>query len=274
MRQDAIDRRPQPTALVRALLLLESLESIIEVNGNDVTNAIYVEASLLTVVDVNPDAAYFLDDFDATQALYTLVDGDVRLEAAERMLLTLFRHRHLRLCISDWSPLLSAAACIGSLPIVRFLHDEVDGNVHADDDVPAFHRTIIYGHLDLVRYFVEVVGTFADVSDDVVLYYACVNGHVDIIRYFIESRGVHLFDEDNILLCSAAEYNQLSVVRYLVEKAGINDYVRKYQALRAAIRNGHVNVVRYFVESANAITADDDTKHSLLVVVTDDYKSN
>jgi len=135
MRQDAIDTKPRPSALVRALLLLDTIEPIVEMNDGDMSNGADIERALRTMSDANPDAAYFLGDFNATNALYTLVRGDVRLETAEHVLLTLIRRRNLTVHDQyDDAWLLTVAAAIGSVPVVRYLIEEAGADVHALDD--------------------------------------------------------------------------------------------------------------------------------------------
>jgi len=259
VRQEAIDTKPRPPALVRALLLLDTIEPIVEMNGGDMSNGADIERALRTMSDANPDAAYFLGDFNATEALYILVSGDVRLETAEHVLLTLIRHRHLT--VHDrygGVRLLPAAAAIGSVPVVRYLIEEAGADVHVYDD-GALREAAQHGKLDVVRYLIEEAGADVHVYDDGALRWAAQEGKLDVVRYLIEQADAYVHADTDGALRTAVWHGELDVVRYLIEEADADVHAYEDETLRWAARTGKLDVVRYLIEQADAdVHAGDD----------------
>lgn len=101
-----------------------------------------------------------------------------------------------------------------------------------------------YGHLDLVKYYLQEARKTVDEDDyqDVLGHAAAgaaESGDEKILRYVI-SRG---FDDFNYALYSAAEFGQTDIVNYLIS-LGADDFEG---ALINAAKGGYRNLVNFFI---------------------------
>lgn len=124
------------------------------------------------------------------------------------------------------------------------------------------------GHLDVIKYLVDVHGLNADDvrdGDNELLRCAAYAGHLDVIKYFVEVLGLNADDvramdgEAQDALQTAAGSGQLDVIKYFVEVHGLNGgdvRVMHNEALKMAARGGHLDVVKYLVEVAGTTKAE------------------
>ncbi|KAE9015488.1 hypothetical protein PR001_g14896 [Phytophthora rubi] len=119
------------------------------------------------------------------------------------------------------------------------------------DKEEALRLAARWGHLEMVRYFVERCDTGVDVTDacqDSALLEAAIWGHGDIVQYLADRCDADVNAKDGVgptALMAAASNDRTGVVRYLVEQCAVTVSAN---ALTTGASRGSLNVVRYFVE--------------------------
>jgi ankyrin repeat protein len=118
----------------------------------------------------------------------------------------------------SWSPL-ACAADVGNLEYVEFLVE--NGAVY---DYGAFLMSVIKGHIECIRYFVDKHNADINAYDEDgrgVVQIATLYGHLNCVKYFVEEKGmdVHKYDEYGQLpIHAAARRGLFDLLVYLVEK--------------------------------------------------------
>lgn len=124
--------------------------------------------------------------------------------------------------------------------------------------INAINHAAHYGHLHIVKYFVEVFNI--DLTNSVhrhgetTLIYASSSKKdtLEIIKYLYE-KGVDIFANKNLALCWACSKGHLQTVKFLVEHgADINERINhnpQYPtAIQEAARKGFLPIVKYLFE--------------------------
>jgi ankyrin repeat protein len=97
-----------------------------------------------------------------------------------------------------------------------------------------------WGHLEIVKHFVEIGGD-PRYRNSFALIYASSGGHLDTVKYLL-SVGANIQAHGNLAIKEASHENHLEVVKYLVENgANVND------ALHYASQCGHIDLIKYLV---------------------------
>ena len=140
-------------------------------------------------------------------------------------------------------------------------------NYHCNVDIRNMdnYDTLLYiatdlGHLDLVRYFVDVLNMDPNTQgfeDRAPLHHACAKGHHHIVRYLVEN--CHCNPDirnkyNNTPLHIATLNGHLDLVKYFVEDLNMDLNPREFKEwapLHHACANGHHNIVRYLVENCH-----------------------
>jgi len=75
---------------------------------------------------------------------------------------------------------------------------------------------------------------------------ACIYGHLDVVKYFIETLGCnrHDYRDSDIYIVWATEYNHLDILKYLMSK-GCKPSSRGYNVFRCAISYGYIDILKY-----------------------------
>jgi hypothetical protein len=102
----------------------------------------------------------------------------------------------------------------GDLELLQYLIDHEDEEILAELS-PVLKMSVIYGHMDIIRYVFER-GIGAD-DRDVGLQCAAARGELDILKYFVDHGG-DIHSRDDTALFVACENEHLEVVRYLLEQ--------------------------------------------------------
>ena len=86
------------------------------------------------------------------------------------------------------------------------------------------------------------------------LWCASQYGHLDIVKYFVEERNCNIECKDSfgqIPLHYAAAWGKLAIVKYLIEERGCDPMCRgpsSWTALHCACKSGNLDLVKYLVE--------------------------
>lgn len=112
----------------------------------------------------------------------------------------------------------------------------------------------------------------------------CLYGHLDLVKYFIYGEVSRNIKSHG--LCLAAEHGQLEIVKYLIQEgANVNydyDFGKWSYSLEKAARYGHFEIVKYLVENGadmnldngNALIWSLDGKHLQISKYLIDNRSN
>ncbi len=86
----------------------------------------------------------------------------------------------------------------------------------------ALFTAVIHGHLDIVKYIVQLGISKKDISTAFVS--ASAGGHLEIVKYLLEN-GADIHHRDDNALRQATYGGRLDVVEYLISKgANVNIY--------------------------------------------------
>lgn len=164
---------------------------------------------------------------------------------------------------------------IEDVRLVRQLFDEIErGNLDQVKDIVnrginlkreifhkwAIHQASTYGHLDIVRYFVQdcqldpTITSYCGIS---ALHLACEFGFLGIIRYFVDECNVDAAMpgyDGRTALHVASEKGNLDTVRYLVLDRQVDATVTSNDgttAFHLACRHGHLDSIRFFIQDCH-----------------------
>ena len=100
------------------------------------------------------------------------------------------------------------------------------------------------GHLELVKYFVEMGADF-QTRDNYAIRYASQNGHLEVVKCLVEN-GVDFKVLNNFAVRTASVNGHLEVVKYLVEK-GADFRALDNNTCKLATWFGHKEVEKYLI---------------------------
>ena len=148
-------------------------------------------------------------------------------------------------------------AAEGGLEAVKYLRTRYLG---FNDYELLVINTAYYGHLDLIRYIVEDLGTNIARTQDEALVEAAKRGHLPVVEYLVDKgvnvHGIPLEDEDaedyiaDAPLMEAAANGHLDVVKFLVSR-GADIRANNDLAIKEAHLNKHMDVVQYLAKEGN-----------------------
>ena len=135
----------------------------------------------------------------------------------------------------------------GLFDVVRYLAKNKTDTRHHDR---ALAWAAARGHLDIVKYLVEICGANIRSNNSRPLEWAAEDGCLGVIKYF-EEHNLSTKDITYIFIAAVVGDKQ-NIARYLVEKYG--SVVRSVysEALGEAADLGHLNMVKYLVEECGA----------------------
>ena len=107
---------------------------------------------------------------------------------------------------------------------------------------------------------IEKILSLIDHGDDkhIILHRVCKFGHLEAVKYLVEICGVNARDDNDYAVRWASWYGHLEVVKYLVEKCGANARADNDWAVRRASWYGHLEVVKYLIEKCGAVLPEED----------------
>jgi ankyrin repeat protein len=123
-----------------------------------------------------------------------------------------------------------------------------------------------YGHLDIVRYFIEQLGVKVDTYHDLganPLHAAAAHGYLDIVQYFIEKYKTICIDSQGRKLGFTALHaaifytNALELVEYLL-KQGASTEIQDFNGntpLHIAMQKGNLNIISALLQAKANIGA-------------------
>ena len=120
---------------------------------------------------------------------------------------------------------LCCASQYGHLDIVKYFVEERQCNVECKDPFgqTPLHFAAVHGRLALVKYMIEEKGCdpmYRDASGWTTLHYACKSANLDLVKYLVDNTKVDTLcqDEHSITpLLVSAQCGPLDVVKYLIE---------------------------------------------------------
>ncbi len=145
---------------------------------------------------------------------------------------------------------LRVASRCGHLDIVKYIVELKGANIYAQDDY-ALRWASLNGYIEVVKYLMGLKPDGANIhaKDDYALRWASLNGHIEVVKYLVELKpdGANIHALDDEALRYSSRYGYLDVVKYLVELKpdGANIHAQDDYALRWASSNGHIEVVKY-----------------------------
>jgi hypothetical protein len=113
------------------------------------------------------------------------------------------------------------------------------------------YRTIEYGHLHIVKYFVEEKGMLSDGDKSLLFDFAAANGNISIVQYLYDML-IQTMPSDvggayvQWAYAEAVKFNRLDVVQYLVENAHAN--VWDNIILQWAVQKHYDSIVHYIIQ--------------------------
>ena len=139
--------------------------------------------------------------------------------------------------------LLSKAVEMGELALVKHLAKKENLNTLNRYLLVAASR---FGHLDIVKYLVEIGFDLNSATGSMASYTASENGYLDIIKFFAEI-GADLHTGNEPVLRVAGQKGHSDIVKFLVER-GANIHVDREYPLTLAIEKGNLDLVKFLVE--------------------------
>ena len=142
---------------------------------------------------------------------------------------------------------------VGVLSQVKRLVEEE----HVDPSYKGLHHASEYGHLDIVKYFVEERNCNIKCKDpfgQMPLHYAAAGGRLAVVKYMIEERGCDPMcrgPSSWTTLHYACKSGNLDLVKYLVEERKLDPSCQGehgFIPLFVAAQFGPLDVVKYLIE--------------------------
>ena len=124
----------------------------------------------------------------------------------------------------------------------------------------AFFNSAYYGHLDVVKYFVEK-GADIHANAEEALRWSAREGHLDVVKYLTE-QGADIHAHSEEALQWSAEHGYLSVVKYLIEK-GANVHANSKCVLEICGRHGYLEIIKFLVDKNLHIDTVNAPKHNV-----------
>jgi len=114
---------------------------------------------------------------------------------------------------------------------------------HQTDPNSGFLIACQYNHVNVIKYFIEVINVDYVVGDG--FKKACwSSSSVDVIRYFIDVLKINIID-DNGFKRACASNSSLDIIKYFIQEHSADPYIGFHFACRF---NSSVGVIRYFIE--------------------------
>ncbi|XP_063954954.1 uncharacterized protein LOC129259644 [Lytechinus pictus] len=153
--------------------------------------------------------------------------------------------------LEGWTPF-NTAIQYGHLEAVKYLI-EIGAKQNRDDGRTPLYAAARFGHFDIVKYFIS---NGADVNNEndngkVSLHGAAFNGNMKIMEYLIEQGSdVDKADQKGWTPFNAAiQFGHLEVIKYLIDKGAKQNRYEGRTPLYAAARFGHFDIVEYFISN-------------------------
>lgn len=110
----------------------------------------------------------------------------------------------------------------------------------------AIRLACLYGHVDLVRFFLEFETVNVADRNNLAFRMAAQKGHVEVVKLLLTHEKVDAAANDNYAIRKAAYYGHLDVLKAVLScnHKQVNAAVRGNHAIFWALFNGHLDVVR------------------------------
>lgn len=122
-----------------------------------------------------------------------------------------------------------------------------------------------YGHLNIVKYFIEKGIDYDKEDRNSFLYHAIDNNHIDIVKYLIEEYKIDLDNFNNIqmyggidnkldkyknyILDNISKKGYINIIKYFIEECKIKyDFDIINTAIKSACKNNHFDIVSYLID--------------------------
>ncbi|KAJ3263345.1 putative tRNA pseudouridine synthase Pus10 [Chytriomyces hyalinus] len=115
-----------------------------------------------------------------------------------------------------------------------------------------------FGHLDAVKFLIDVVNLDPSIQDDKPLRIACEHGHENIVRLLAQDKRTRPNANDNDAIVCAARGGHLSTVDFLLKIPAVNPAARDNAPMWEASRNGFADVLKLLLTDARVDAADRD----------------
>ena len=202
---------------------------------------------------------YFLRQLTITDEVFNFFvycgDKDPYRKASNAILKRLFYIK----CIERWEsmrPFEEWAARYGQYNVLKYIIDN-DRRIRKQRYAYLMILAAQYGHLSIVRYFVEIGVQFnvnCLTKYDEAFAVAAANGHMNVLRYFMslpDSCGINPSFDNNYAFRIAAANGFVIVLRYLMQisrKFVIDPAEDNNYAVCNAAMYGHLEVLQYLLE--------------------------
>ena len=123
-----------------------------------------------------------------------------------------------------------------------------------------FLRACRYGKLQIIKLLYKRI----DILDNSkkIIEYLCVNGHLEALKFLIDVGVIKPDMHDNIAICYASENGQTDIVKYLVGFSQVDVLVSRNYPLHHASSNGHLETVNFLINLPNIDVYNSDAIHS------------
>ncbi|KAJ3225744.1 putative tRNA pseudouridine synthase Pus10 [Chytriomyces hyalinus] len=115
-----------------------------------------------------------------------------------------------------------------------------------------------FGHLEAVKFLIEVVKLDPSIQDDKPLRIACEHGHNDVVQLLAQDKRTRPNANDNDAIVCAARGGHLTTVEFLLKIPAVNPAARDNAPMWEASRNGFADVVKLLMTDARVDAADRD----------------
>jgi hypothetical protein len=146
------------------------------------------------------------------------------------------------------------AAYYGHIKLVKFFVEECGANVLSNNCV-AMRNPAGRGYLDIVKYLFEK-GCDIHIDNEYPLRAATYNGHLNIVKFLVETCGVDIHANNEHCLVIAVQRGHLDIIKFLVEQ-GADIHINSEKCLITAVNLGKLDIVKYLVEKGANIHIND-----------------
>lgn len=151
----------------------------------------------------------------------------------------------------DLNMALEKAAIFGQTRIVSLLLLHADPNYDRNSPL---RYACQYGHIDIVRVFLQDNRVDPSDGNNVSIAVAVSNGHIDVVELLLQDSRVDPADCTNDAIQQASNQGHLEIVKLLMADCRVNPADWKNYAIQQASINGHIEVVKQLLTDCRVVS--------------------